>query len=110
MLCQYNGKKYKVKFEILNQDVSSVLGLPTAIELDLIKHIYAAEEQTIPDNTEFYEKYKDVFDGLGCVSDILYYIDVDPSHQPVIHPPRQVPVMGQQYSTRARPYGKPRCN
>ena len=36
MLCQYNGKKYKVEFKILEQDVPSVLGLPTAIELNLI--------------------------------------------------------------------------
>ena len=94
MLCQYNGKKYKVEFEILDQDVPSVLGLPTAIELNLIKHIYTVEEQTIPDNnTEFYEKYINVFNGLECVSNILYHIDVDPSHQPVIHPPHWVPVM-----------------
>ena len=94
MLCQYNGKKYKVEFEILDQDVPSILGLPTAIELNLIKCIYTVEEQTTPDNNgEFYGKYKDVFDGLGCVSDVLYHIDVDPSCQPVIHPPRQVPVM-----------------
>ena len=94
MLCQYNGKKYKVEFEILDQDVPSILGLPTAIELNLIKRIYTIEEQTTPDNnSEFYEKYKDVFDRLGCVSDVLYHIDVDPSCQPVIHPPRRVPVM-----------------
>ena len=94
MLCQYNGKKYKVEFEILDQDVPSILGLPTAIELNLIKRIYTIEEQTTPDNnSEFYEKYKDVFDGLGCVSDVLYHIDVDPSCQPVIHPPHRVPIM-----------------
>ena len=94
MLCQYNGKKYKVEFEILDQDVPSILGLPTAIKLNLIKHIYTIEEQTTPDNnSEFYEKYEDVFDRLGCVSDVLYHIDVDPSCQPVIHPPRRVPVM-----------------
>ena len=96
MLCQYNGKKYKVEFEILDQDVPSVLGLPTVIELNLIKCIYTVEEWTIPDNnTEFYGKYNNIFDGLGCISDILYHIDVGPSHQPVIHPPRWVPVMLQ---------------
>ena len=34
-------------------------------------------------------------DGLGCtvVSDVLYHINIDPSYQPVIHPPCRVPVM-----------------
>ena len=94
MLCQYNGKKKcSIEFEILDQDVPSILGLPTAIELNLIKHIYTVDEQTIPDNTEFYEKYKDVFEWLGSVSDVLYHIDVDLSCKPVIHPPHWVPVM-----------------
>ena len=94
MLCQYNGKKkYSIEFEILDQDVPSILGLPTAIELNLIKHIYTVDEQTIPDNTEFYEKYKDVFEWLGSVSDVLYHVDVDLSCKPVIHPPHWVPVM-----------------
>ena len=33
-----------------------------------------------------------MFDGLGCITDILYHIDVDPSCQPIIHPPRRVPI------------------
>ena len=80
---------------MLDQDVPNILGLPTSVELNLIKRIDTVQEQNTPDNSnsEIYEKYKDVFDGLGCITDILYHIDVDPSCQPIIHPPRRVPIM-----------------
>ena len=93
--CQYNGKKYNIEFEVLDQEIPNILGLPTSVELNLIKRIDTVQEQSTPDNSnsEIYEKYKDVFDGLGCITDILYHIDVDPSCQPIIHPPRRVPIM-----------------
>ena len=51
--------------------------------------VYVVDEQNTADNnTELYKKYKDVFDGLGCISDVLYHIDTDPSYQPEIHPTR----------------------
>ena len=51
-----------IEFEILDQDVPSViLQLPIAIKLNLIKRTYTVDKQTTPDNTEFYEKYEDVF-------------------------------------------------
>ena len=31
--CEYNGHLYMVEFEILDQEVPSILGLPTAIEM-----------------------------------------------------------------------------
>ena len=34
-----------------------------------------------------------MFDGLGCINDVLCHINIDPSYQPVIHPPRRVPVV-----------------
>lgn len=37
-------------------------------------------------------QYNDVFEGLGCITDVTYHIKVDPTHPPVIHPPRRVPV------------------
>ena len=58
MLCQYNGKKYNNEFEILDQDIPNIFGLPTAVELNLIRRIYTVDKQTTPDNnTESYEKY-----------------------------------------------------
>ena len=67
--------------------------LPTSVELNLVKHVNTVDKQNTLDsnNTEIYEQYKDVFNGLGCITDILYHINIDPSCQPLIHPPRHVP-------------------
>ncbi len=38
-------------------------------------------------------KYADSFTGLGCITDIVHHIQIDPEHEPVVvHPPRKVPV------------------
>ena len=36
-------------------------------------------------------EYADVFEGLGCLAD-PYHIEIEPTAQPVVHPPRKVPV------------------
>ena len=65
--CLHNGKQYDIEFEALDLDVPSILGLPTSIKLNLIKRINTVQEQNAQDSnpTNFFEKYKDVFDGLG---------------------------------------------
>ena len=63
ILSKYNGKKYNIEFEILDQDAPSIFGLPTAVELNLIKHIYTVDKQTKPNNSEFYKNYKDILIG-----------------------------------------------
>ena len=48
---------------------------------------------TVADDTnEVFEKYSDVFNGLGCITNIQYHINIYQSHKPVVHPPRRVPV------------------
>ena len=48
---------------------------------------------TVTDDTnEVFEKYSNVFNGLGCITNIQYYINTDQSHKPVVHPPRRIPV------------------
>ena len=49
--------------------------------------MYQHSSRTEHTNTEFYKKFKDVFDGLGCISDLIYHINIDPSYQAIIHPP-----------------------
>jgi len=36
--------------------------------------------------------YSDVFEGLGCITGASYHIKVDNNAQPVVYPPRKVPV------------------
>ena len=95
IIYHHNGKHYDIGFEVLDLDVPSILELPTYIQLNLIRHINAVQEQNAQDSntTNFFEKYKAVCDGLGCISDVLRHISFDPSCEPVIHPPRRrVPI------------------
>ena len=93
--CEYNGHQYMVEFEILDQEVPSILGLPTTIEMNLVHRVDTLD--TVMDGrdpvcAEIFDYYSDVFAGLGCISDVLYHINIDSSCQPVIHPLRRVPI------------------
>ena len=39
--------------------------------------------------------FPDVFQGIGCLEG-EYHIEIDKTHTPVVHPPRQVPVALQK--------------
>ena len=42
---------------------------------------------TVADDTnDVFEKYSEVLNGLGCITNIQYHINVDQSHKPVVHP------------------------
>ena len=86
--CQYRGKQYTIEFEVIDQDVPCILGLDTCIEMNVVQRIDTVDEQA----GAIYEKYSDVFDGLGCINNIQYHINIDQTCKPVIHPPRCVPV------------------
>ena len=85
ILCQYKDNNYLVKFEVVDYNVPNILGLITCTDMNLVQHI-----DTIGNN--LFEQYYDVFEGLGCVTDIHYHIRIDPTKTPVIHPPRRVPI------------------
>ena len=84
----------QIKMTKYQLNVSNILGLPMSVKLNVIKRINTIQEQNTPDssNTKFYKKFKDVFDGLGCICDVIYHINIDPSYQPIIHPPCFVPI------------------
>ena len=56
--------------------------------MNLIQRIEAIDTQ-IPESLS---KYSDVFEGLGCITDVIYHIELNPGSKPVVHPPRRVPV------------------
>ena len=60
----------------------------TCIELNLVQRVDHIDDEA----NELFEKYTDVFDGLGCITNVQYHINIDQCHKPVIHPPRRVPV------------------
>ena len=86
--CQYKGKDYPIEFEVVDQEVPNILGLKTCMEMKLIQRIDTINNH----NSNVLDRYTDVFEGLGCITDVVYHITLDTSRQPVVHPPRRVPV------------------
>ena len=86
--CQHKEKCYPVVIEVIDQNVPNIVGLTTCMELNLVQRLDAINNQ--PD--DILNAYSDVFDGLGCITDALYHIKIDKNAQPIVHPPRKVPV------------------
>ena len=69
--CRRNGHQYMIEFEVIDQDVPSILGLPTTVEINLVQHVNTIATADAKDlSTKGSDHYNDVFDGLGCISDV----------------------------------------
>ena len=86
--CRHKDKQYAVEFEVVDQNVPNILGLKACTEMNLIQRVDAIDNQ-IPDP---FSKYSDVFEGLGCITNVVYHIEVQQDSKPVVHPPRRIPV------------------
>ena len=84
LLCEYKHKFWPIEFEVLD-DVTNVLGLKTSSEMKLVQRIETLTNDPL-------SKYADTFSGLGCITGAAHHIQLDPTHTPVVHPPRKVPV------------------
>ena len=84
LLCEHKNKYWPVEFEVL-EDVTNVLGLKTCEELQLVKQVETLSDDVLG-------RYADTFTGLGCITGVTHHIQLDSKHEPVVHPPRKVPV------------------
>ena len=75
-------------FVLVEQDLPSILGLKSCLELGLIKRVYSLEV----DSPKIEMEFSDVFKGLGEIKDVQYQINIDPLSTPVVHPPRRIPM------------------
>ena len=69
ILCPHNGNHYLVKFEVIDHTVLNILGLVTSTEMNLVQRI-----DTVNNHVTLIDQYYDVFEGLGCVTDVSYHI------------------------------------
>ena len=83
---EYRAKYSVAEFLVVEQNLPNILGLPSCLDLGLIQRVYATEQENIED------KYKEVFNGLGDISGIQHRIKLNKEVEPVVHPPRKVPV------------------
>lgn len=86
LTCEYRGKFTVMDFILLEQDLPSILGLKSCLDLGLIKRIYRLKEENLESENA------DVFEGLGEITGVQHKIQIDPNATPIVHPPRQVPV------------------
>jgi len=93
VLVEYNKKYHTVEFQVVRGNYAEVLGLKTCMQMNLVQRVDAVDsgKQNKKPKTGLPEKYKDVFDGLGCLEG-KYHINLIPNVQPVVHAPRRVPV------------------
>ena len=75
---------------MVDQDVPSILGLETSTNLKLVQRIDVINNK--PTDLDVFQKYRDVFEGFGCITKVVHHIAMKEENKPVVHPPRRVPV------------------
>ena len=105
--CTRDGSSHVLEFQVVDGEVRPLLSAELCQRLNFLKvlvkdplhHVdtVTRDSQYTPSTSEtiidddILTEYADVFEGLGCLTD-PYHIEIDPTAQPVIHPPRKVPV------------------
>ena len=82
----YSDKVWLLDFVIVDRNVEPIIGLPSCVEMNLIKRADHLQLCSIEN------RFENVFEGLGLVKNFQYKIMLDPSVQPVVHAPRTVEV------------------
>ena len=85
-MCEYKNKLTPATFEVVNNG-QNILGLATCTEMNLVKRI-----DTIQSVEHILDEYSDVFQGLGHITNVVHNIKLKKNQEPVVHPPRRVPV------------------
>ena len=95
-----NGVKHHLRFYIVNVKVTPILSRESCIEMKLIRILdsdiihHVSNQPGLPSvvlNDHVLSKNTDVFEGLGELTG-HYTIHTNPEAQPVVHPPRKLPI------------------
>ncbi len=79
LLCEYKQKFWPIEFEVMDY-AANVLGLKTSSEMKLVQRVEALADDVL-------NRYADTFSGLGCITDVIHHIQLDPNTNPLyIHP------------------------
>jgi hypothetical protein len=88
MDCEYKGNEYSLEFQVVDEKVTSIVGLPAIKQMGVLQRVMTVSQKDVCD---ILEDYDDVFTGLGCLEG-EYHIEIDPTTKPVVHAPHRVPV------------------
>uniref|UniRef100_A0A1B0D597 C2H2-type domain-containing protein n=1 Tax=Phlebotomus papatasi TaxID=29031 RepID=A0A1B0D597_PHLPP len=75
--CLVRGKPIKVVFQVINKDCTPVIDGDTSTRAKIIQRVSSVRE--------------DIFQGLGCVKDFVYDVDLCDNPKWQIHKPRTIP-------------------
>lgn len=92
--CQFRGTSQTLIFQIVQLDAVPVLGAKACKQLGLVQRVNVVDNPSVKNELEDIidqETHKQLFVGLGCLPN-MHTIKLDPAVQPVVHPPRRVPV------------------
>ena len=96
LACSYKGTQGQHHFYVVSTQAPPILGLSSCLSLNLIQLVLSVEEKQGSDTVsqtpgDILTEYKDVFEGLGSFPGV-HKIQLKPEVDPVIHPPRKVPI------------------
>ncbi|XP_025836313.1 uncharacterized protein LOC112906430 [Agrilus planipennis] len=86
--CIKDGNTYLLNFFVVNSNTEAILGLETSINLKLIMKIDRLNKIK-NEYSNIIEKFKDVFNGIGCFGS-PYQIIIDKNAKPIVHPTMKV--------------------
>ena len=91
--CSHKNVHTKPMFYIVDTDNPPLLGLKSSVDLNVIKLVYNVQSSYTSQDTlqDIMSEFKDVFTGVGLFPGECT-IHLKPEAEPVVHPPRKVPV------------------
>lgn len=95
----FNNSVYEMEFYVVNGKSEAILGLPSCIDLKLVKqshdsnnncHKFRIDRVSNDEINQLIKEYPDIFSGIGCIG-TPYHINVFPDAKPVVSAIRNVP-------------------
>lgn len=89
-----NNIEHFIDYHVVNTKNCPILGLKACCMFHLVQRLNVDSVEInsrIPNLENIVNKYKQCFNGLGCLKNYTYHLTIDSSVQPVIHAVRKVP-------------------
>ncbi|UYV76135.1 K02A2.6-like, partial [Cordylochernes scorpioides] len=91
--CSHQSKQHPIVFQVIDHWEKPILSAETCQKLNLIeiKADLCQIESTWTKQNNLLDKYKDIFEGIGCLQG-EYKLETDPTIKPIKQAPRRVPI------------------
>lgn len=98
VVCSCNNKVQELTFKVIDMDIEPILGIKACLTLNLISRVEVNSVSRGQENTGAINVLKglssstdNIFEGLGCIKDFVYDMDIIPNAKFDIIPPRKIP-------------------